>query len=369
MIRATLSGVAGTLGVCLLVGIVFATSARAQICDQTALFPRPIPLGISGSNLGAFGTASGAGGRVCFVGTLGSLVKDGSGNQFILSNNHVIAKQNKGVIGVPVVEPGLGDQDCKRVPANKVARLSKFVRIDFRPSKLNDIDAAIAKVVPGQVDPEGTILNIGEISSTPLPNNQIVPGLMVRKMGRTSCVTTGMIQATNVLTNVLYESAFPKIANFQNQISVAGGLGAPGDSGSLVVTTGECPQPVGLLFAGGGNMTFLNPIPAVLSELGVSFVQGSQCSALTASTSSVAPAVATDDAGIKAATSVRDNHLSTLMHIAGAVGNGISVDDATGAPDIVVYVEKLTPAVQATAPTSLDGTAVKLIETGKIVAY
>jgi hypothetical protein len=35
----------------------------------------------------------------------------------------------------------------------------------------------------------------------------------------------------------------------------------------------------------------------------------------------------------------------------------------------VVYVEKLTPAVQAAAPTSLDGTAVKLIETGKIVAY
>jgi hypothetical protein len=356
--------------VCLLVGIVFATSARAQnICDQTALFPRPIPLGISGSNLGAFGAASGAGGHVCFVGTLGSLVQDGSGNQYILSNNHVIAKQNRAVIGAPIVEPGLGDQDCKLVPANKVARLSKFVRIDFRPSKLNDIDGAIAKVIPGRVDPQGTILNIGEISSTPLPSNQIVPGLMVRKMGRTSCVTTGMIQATNVLTMVSYERAFPVVANFQSQIAVTGAFGVPGDSGSLVVTSGPCPQPVGLLFAGGGNMTFLNPIPAVLSELGVSFVQGSQCSALTASTGSVAPEVATDDVGIKAATSVRDNHLSTLTHIPGAVGNGISVDDATGAPDIVVYVEKLTPAVQAAAPTSLDGTAVKLIETGKIVAY
>jgi hypothetical protein len=355
--------------VCLLVGIVFATSARAQICDQTALFPRPIPLGVSGSNLGAFGTATGAGGHVCFVGTLGSLVKDGSGNQYILSNNHVIAKQNRAVIGAPIVEPGLGDQDCKLVPTNKVARLSKFVRIDFRPAKLNDIDGAIAKVIPGQVDPEGTILNIGQISSTPLPSNQIVPGLPVQKMGRTSCVTAGMIQATNFLTKVQYGGAFPKVANFQNQITVLGGLGAPGDSGSLVVTTGPCPQPVGLLFAGGSGVTILNPIPAVLSALGVSFVQGSQCSPLTASTGSTAPAVATDDAGIKAATSVRDNHLSTLMHIAGAQGNGISVDDATGVPNIVVYVEKLTPAVQAAAPTNLDGTAVKLIETGKIVAY
>jgi hypothetical protein len=46
---------------------------------------------------------------------------------------------------------------------NKVARLSKFVRISFLASGENTVDAAIAQVLPGDVTP--TILNIGNISS------------------------------------------------------------------------------------------------------------------------------------------------------------------------------------------------------------
>ena len=61
-------------------------------------------------------------------------------------------------------------------------------------------------------------------------------------------------------------------AKFINQIEVrGGGFAGPGDSGALVVVEkgGDARKPVGLLFAGGGPSTFLNPIDAILSAFGV----------------------------------------------------------------------------------------------------
>ena len=69
------------------------------------------------------------------------------------------------------------------------------------------------------------------------------------------------------------------VAWYNDQIVVnplsagAAAFSKPGDSGSLVVTAGS-KQPVGLLFAGGPTYhTLVNPIQAVMQELGiVSFV-------------------------------------------------------------------------------------------------
>ena len=98
----------------------------------------------------------------CCGGTLGSLVTRG-GIQYILSNNHVLAESDAATIGDPIVQPGLIDAQCDTTQATTVATLTQFVNLeseDKTPSSAN-IDAAIAQVVSGQVDPTGNILYLG----------------------------------------------------------------------------------------------------------------------------------------------------------------------------------------------------------------
>jgi hypothetical protein len=66
-----------------------AMPAGAIKCDQTSSLPRPVPLGVSGGNINGFFSIGRE--EFCGSGTLGSMVQDQRGNQYILSNNHVIA--------------------------------------------------------------------------------------------------------------------------------------------------------------------------------------------------------------------------------------------------------------------------------------
>ena len=57
------------------------------------------------------------------------------------------------------------------------------------------------------------------------------------------------------------------------------------------------------------------------------------------------------------------------MSIPGAVGSGIAAGDQPGQAAIEVYVKTMTPQVSAATPKDVEGTPVKLIESGEIVAY
>lgn len=122
---------------------------------------RPIPLGISGGNILDMSNA------FCCSGTLGALVHDNNQVQYILSNNHVLARTNKGTAGEAIIQPGLVDETpgCHQNLNDAIAELSKFVPISFRRNAVNQVDAAISKVQSGQVDPSGSVLNIGELSN------------------------------------------------------------------------------------------------------------------------------------------------------------------------------------------------------------
>jgi hypothetical protein len=99
------------------------------------------------------------------------------------------------------------------------------------------------------------------------PSSTIVSptlGLAVKKVGRTSGLTTGTIAGINVTIIVGYDSG---TARFVNQIYVAGNFIKSGDSGSLMVTQSGN-NPVGLNFAGGGGGSFANPIGPVLAAFG-----------------------------------------------------------------------------------------------------
>ena len=350
---------------CILVQQLSATVADAQVvCDQQNRLSRPIRLGVSGGSINSFETFRQQ--RFCFGGTLGSLVEDSAG-QYILSNNHILARTNKARPGEPIVQPGLVDNNCMRQPSDIVATLSRAVKVSFNRRRPNTIDAAIAAVNPGDVDSQ--IRNIGSISSTTLAPS---PGLSVQKMGRTTCLTTGSIQAVGVSAIVSYNDFNPrkKRARFVNQIVTSSSFSSPGDSGSLIVTNESCPRAVGLLFAGSSDgTTIANPISNVLSGLGVTMV--GSCSAAPSS----AAEIAQDNMGVPteavtSATAVRDRHSAELMSIPGAVGTGIGIADQPGQAAIEVYVKQITPEIKAAAPTRLEGLPVRLVETkGGFVAY
>ncbi|MDO8432379.1 MAG: hypothetical protein Q7S58_08235 [Candidatus Binatus sp.] len=365
-----LSWLTRTIAAGLLVLELSATLAYGQaVCDQQARFNRPILLGTSGGNIKSFQRNKKK--IYCFGGTLGSLVQDSAG-QYILSNNHVLARTNRAKAGESIVQPGLIETQCKAVGGNRVATLSRTVKLTFSRVRQNTVDAAIARISAGDVDAD--IRNIGAIANS---TAAAAPGLEVQKMGRTTCLTLGMVSAVAVNATVGYDDFHPerKHANFVNQILITGmNFSAAGDSGSLIVTQDPCPQAVGLLFAGSadGSSTLANPIGNVLRAFSVKMV--GSCVAPAASASAATELAQSGNVGVTSeavasAAAIRTNRNAELMRIPGAVGTGIAIGDRAGQAAIEVYVTKLTPEIQAAAPTSLDGVTVRLIETHGFVAY
>jgi hypothetical protein len=213
---------------------------------------RPVPIGVSVGN-----------NNECAAGTIGCVVYKGS-QKYILSNNHVLARENAAAIGEPIVQPGRYDN--KPRCANKLSTDQVGTLADFEPLKLdgtdNFIDAAIAQYTITDV----TCATLSAYYGFPTGTvTDAYVGQAIKKVGRTSSLTTGTVTALNVTISVGYTSGTGK---FVGQIMTSAGFSKSGDSGSLVVTsTGN--NPVGLLFAGTSDgQTILNPIGLVLTRFG-----------------------------------------------------------------------------------------------------
>ena len=210
---------------------------------------RPVPGGVSVGNA-----------NECVAGSVGAIVIKG-GNRHILSNNHVLARMNAASIGERVNQPGRYDGKPACVQTSQCGTLSGFVAINFSGGN-NTVDCATALLtVPSTCS---MVSNLYTPSST-VVNPSV--GLAVKKVGRTSGLTTGTIAGINVTVNVNYGS--PGVARFVNQIYVASNFIRSGDSGSMMVTQSGN-NPVGLNFAGGSGASFANPIGPVLQQLGAS---------------------------------------------------------------------------------------------------
>jgi len=329
-------------------------SATLSFAGNTAQQRPPIKLGTSGSNVNDINS------QFCCTGTLGSLVKDTVGNEYILSNNHVLARSNSARVGELIMQRGYVDTApvCSKNGTIHVANLSKFVRLNFSGGN-NTVDAAIAKVISGQVSSTGTILEIGTISSTTV--NPSV-GLKVEKSGRTTSETTGTIASINV--TVLVSGYGPcgvgtNMAKFVKQFQInSTTFSAGGDSGSLIVTrpaVGKKPNPVVLLFAGSSNSTIGNPINSVLSALGVRFV-GSPAAA---------PMEVPTDPEIERVSQVKDRYDDYLLHLPGVVGHGVSLsNDGSGRPVIVLFL-KDTQVPFENLPVRVEGVPIETLVSGE----
>jgi hypothetical protein len=183
---------------------------------------------------------------------------------YILSNNHVLANSNDAALGDPILQPGPFDGGID--PADRIARLSRFIPITFQPPvplalHNNLVDAAVAEGQFHDLDRE--IYWIGYVRGW-RPKANVTVGTFVQKTGRTTNYTTGRITAINATVDVGYGGG--KVARFKDQI-VTTNISAGGDSGSLVTTLDDVA--VGLLFAGSSTVTILNQIENVRSLLRV----------------------------------------------------------------------------------------------------
>ncbi|PYM93185.1 MAG: hypothetical protein DME04_12655 [Candidatus Rokuibacteriota bacterium] len=199
------------------------------------------------------------------AGTLGCLVTDGT-RRFILSNNHVLANENALPLSSPIFQPGLLDGGV--APADRIARLRKFVRIRKLPAD-NHIDAAIAALnAPGLASPL-ILPGVGALGATaPLPASI---GMRVHKHGRTTGYTRGRVIDVSADVNITYDFG---AARFIDQIVIVGdtrSFSDAGDSGSLIVRRSGN-RAIGLLFAGSASHTIANHLGEVLDALHVTLV-------------------------------------------------------------------------------------------------
>lgn len=325
----------------------------------------------------------------CCSGTLGSLVTRG-GTQFILSNNHVLARSDQAKPPEPIGQPGLADAQCQAARTTVVANLTQFA-----PLKTSNVDAAIAAVVAGEVDPTGAILDLGPLSGTSLtaapPANTTAPPMplmAVAKSGSRTGLTCSTIMTINTNVMVNYCTVCSSMcsvgnqftATFTNQIVInSGTFSAAGDSGSLVVDSGTA-QPVGLLYAGSTTNTVANPIQDVLNALkdpatmavptmvgggqhGVSCPAGGAVPQPQAA-QAVAPL---SEEKIAAATAVKEKYVQQLMADPAVIGVGVGAsEDASGEPAVVIFVDK--NAQHAPISAQLDGIRTKVILTDRFHA-
>jgi hypothetical protein len=263
-----------------------------------AQFPVSVALGSSGGNNSDYDTR---GEQIvdCCSGTLGALVEDASKRQYLLSNNHVLAKSDHASVGDAIIQPGLIDNNCSPLgdssSVQPVAALTGWLPL---ASKLTNADAAIAQLTSRAVDTSGKILELGSkqadgtlaaappgISSTSGKGETGTLDLKVAKSGRTTGLTCGGISAVDLDVKVDYfldcaETKPYLTKTFTHQLGLSGNqFSDAGDSGALIVDAANA-EPVGLYFAGGTDVSGVsqgvaNPASEVLNELSTQLGGGS----------------------------------------------------------------------------------------------
>jgi hypothetical protein len=345
-------------------------------------------LGTSGGNDGDYDTWEDSKGNSfvadCCGGTLGALVEDSQDNDYILSNNHVLAESDQGHVGDSIDQPGLIDGAC--TPLNRpgstlrpVGTLRSFVPL---ASQQTNVDAALAAVAPGAVDPQGSILGLGApqegqtIGAAPpmagrgetLSASNL--GMNVAKSGRTTGLTCSSIDAVALTVKVDYykdcaETEPYTTKTFTNQIGIGGAhFTDSGDSGALVLDASNS-EAIGLYFAGGTDgdghgLSVANPIGDVLNELGARM--GSSLSLVGTDNAHPIACLRYDPAVPTSAPFVGTNALAHAQTVAeqaadtlqgqGLLGTAAGKSfDSPGDAAVIVYVDHSSASV----PPTIDG--------------
>ena len=211
-----------------------------------------------------------------YAGTFGALLRDGA-NLLALSNNHVFAACNHTPQGMPILAPSTGDAGARRRAPSEIARHHQIIELrsgDPVLAPLNQLDVATAIVTDPNVVTSWQGDDVDGFD-TPTRIEAPVAGMRVKKFGRTTGLTTGVVHVFQNTRWYLPYTAnrFKAWAWFKDTWTVRTADADPfalgGDSGSLIVTE-DSQAAVGLLFAvnNRGEYGIMMPIADVLMGLG-----------------------------------------------------------------------------------------------------
>jgi hypothetical protein len=203
------------------------------------------------------------------AGTIGGIFLDKDGDPVILSNNHVLANENRAKIGDLIYQPGPYDaggtasfQGWTDPVANLpyIGTLKRFVTLN-KSGNLQDSAIAVLheKIIKaGLVDALYPVLNrpVGGFGEPTI-------GTQVQKCGRTTGYTTGRVLAVNGTFTISYDQGPTQFTDCMVLTAMSKG----GDSGSLIMDMGM--KAVGHLFAGSPKVTLAIPISYIVNEYGL----------------------------------------------------------------------------------------------------
>lgn len=198
------------------------------------------------------------------AGTLGAIV-EGDGGRYLLSNNHVLANENRLPLGTVIFQPG--PLDGGGAADDRVATLARFV--ELAPDSPNAVDCALAALDDATAVRATVLPRIGRLASADPVDAAL--GMKVEKTGRATGYTTGTVHDVSATVTVQFDLG--RLV-FQDQVVVTSD-GGPfcdgGDSGSLVVDQ-QSGRATGLLFGGGREFGIVNHLGDVLARLAVKLV-------------------------------------------------------------------------------------------------
>lgn len=222
------------------------------------------------------------------AGTLGCLVKDATGDLFGLSNNHVTGACSYAPAGLPILAPGVIDVSPLNPSPFTLGLHARQLPMQVGdPSSVDHLlnsDAALFKIT----EPNRISSMQRGFFDTPTSILDLVPGMAVEKVGRTTGLKKGVVQGELIgAQSVSYSASQYGFSGgvFFEGLFLVHGVGdvfsEGGDSGSLVVHVdgAGARHAVGLLIAGyqdssapGGKISIVLPLRPILNKLGVTLV-------------------------------------------------------------------------------------------------
>lgn len=217
-----------------------------------------------------------------YAGTFGAIAKyKDTETYFALSNNHVFAAGNHIEKGIPIMSPS--NKDVIVAGPAPLAVFNHENIIELRsgiPSMVepNKVDAAIAKVI----DIQKITSKQGDFFDTPTQVTQPSSKMVVKKVGRTTGLTQGVVEAklTNLVIPYALSKDFSATLYFKDVWTIkpkdpSTPFALPGDSGSLVVDEEE-KNAIGLVFAAYTSTGYglICPISTILDHFNIQLVNG-----------------------------------------------------------------------------------------------
>ncbi len=202
------------------------------------------------------------------AGTFGCLVrKKGKPELYILSNSHVLANSGTGKAGDVILQSAMFDGGVQ--PADVLCKLTEWVPFKFGDDTFDNlVDAAIAQVKPAVVTSKVNLIGV-----PPKGVGTVVRrGMKVKKVGRTTDLTSGEITDVDFRTSLPYpkpDGSGEGNVGMRDQV-LCTRFTAGGDSGAAIFNARN--QIVGLHFAGTPSTSIFNRITNVLDALGLEIV-------------------------------------------------------------------------------------------------